>query len=285
MAKVIDLTGQTFGRLTVLAQAPIACENGIHAKWICKCSCSNFSIVRSNNLRKGVSQSCGCLNRETILKHGYSRAHKSSEHNSYWSMMTRCYNPKGHAWLKYGGANPPVTVCDRWRYGEDGLTGLECFVADMGQRPKGTTLDRWPNGKGSYCKANCRWATPKQQTNNRRTTKMIEVNGEQMTFSDAASKYGIKYTTLRKRLKNGLSVMDALIKPTKLTTIKRKNGVPKDAALKTRDKSDFIEASDTIAHPGEAFGQVSVQHLELAAAFGVAERDFSLPVHGGLDCP
>jgi hypothetical protein len=79
-------------------------------------------------------------------------------------MMGRCYSPRYPSYVRYGGKG--VTVCDRWRFGEDGLTGWQCFFADMGPKPKGLQIDRIDNKQG-YFKDNCRWVTPKEQAQNR----------------------------------------------------------------------------------------------------------------------
>jgi hypothetical protein len=79
-------------------------------------------------------------------------------------MNERCTNPNHVRFEKYGGADPPVTVCDRWR----GEHGFENFLADMGSRPAGKTLDRYPDPAGNYEPGNCRWATLKEQANNHR---------------------------------------------------------------------------------------------------------------------
>jgi hypothetical protein len=81
-------------------------------------------------------------------------------------MLTRCTNPNWHAWKDYGGRG--ITVCDRWLFER----GFEHFIADIGPRPTGTTLDRWPNTDGNYEPGNVRWATPREQALNRRARKV-----------------------------------------------------------------------------------------------------------------
>jgi hypothetical protein len=95
-----------------------------------------------------------------ITKHGLSRAPGSS---SYYAMLLRCYDP---TYDRYG-AYADVEVCDRWRFGENGRTGIECFFEDMGPKPSPEhSIDRWPNCRGHYEPGNCRWATPLQQQMN-----------------------------------------------------------------------------------------------------------------------
>lgn len=97
--------------------------------------------------------------------HGHTVAGFSSPTYETWrGMIHRCHNPKAGNWSRYGAKG--VTVCDRWRYGEGGMSGFACFLADMGERPEGMTLDR-ERGHLGYCKDNCRWATREEQNANR----------------------------------------------------------------------------------------------------------------------
>jgi hypothetical protein len=151
MPKFKDITGQHFGRLVVLRLQSQG-GHGIHAKWFCCCDCGNTKIVSSNNLKSG-QVSCGC--RGGNFKHG--QRHKST-YRSWDAMLQRCNNPKNTRYKYYGGRG--ISVCERWRL-------FINFLADMGERPPGTTLDRIdPNG--NYEPGNCRWATQSQQIKNRR---------------------------------------------------------------------------------------------------------------------
>jgi hypothetical protein len=89
-------------------------------------------------------------------------------------MLHRCFHPDDPAFKDYGARG--ITVCKRWKDGEGGLTGIECFVADMGERPAGHSIDRYPDNDGPYAPWNCRWATPKQQVNNRRPARLQEAH-------------------------------------------------------------------------------------------------------------
>lgn len=110
---------------------------------------------------------------------------------SWIAMKSRCVNPKDKKWAFYGGAG--VTVCIRWQY------SFENFLADMGERPAGHTLDRKDGDKG-YQKDNCRWATPKQQNNNLSNNVRLALDGVTKTLPQWAEIAGLKPNTLRYRL-------------------------------------------------------------------------------------
>ena len=180
--KLLDLTGRRFGFLTVRSRA----SSPGKVKWVCDCDCGTETTVASNNLRSGNTRSCGCKHR--LLKaaskrtHGHSRSRtsdpetkESREYVSWCAMIARCTNPKSPRYADYGGRG--IQVCARWRLGSSGLSGFECFLADMGERPPGTSLDRYPDNDGNYEPSNCRWATAKQQRNNRRDSAVRETAG------------------------------------------------------------------------------------------------------------
>jgi hypothetical protein len=160
----IDLVAQRFERWLVVGFSHI--QSG-KAYWLCRCDCGNERAVGGDRLRNGKAKSCGCLNIETassrLRKHGhsaYANAGKSTrEYNSWVSMKQRCYNPLSAKFKDYGARG--IKVCDRW------LHSFANFLADMGLRPVGTTLDRI-DSDGDYQPSNCRWATPLEQRHNRR---------------------------------------------------------------------------------------------------------------------
>lgn len=165
MPKILNLVGQRFGRLTVTARAGILRKQ---SAWACRCSCGSEVFLPANYLRSGDTTSCGCLLREHQTKgsvvHGHAIVGSTSPtYNSWRAMHERCRLPSHPAYKNYGGRG--VAVCDRWR-------SFPAFLADMGERPEGLTIDRIDVNKG-YEPSNCRWATRTQQIANRRSTRKV----------------------------------------------------------------------------------------------------------------
>lgn len=164
MRQAKDLTGMVFGRWKVLEKAGLV-SSGRNYKWRCLCECGTTKDVVSSLLTRGESKSCGCLRREISSirerKHGHAVGKTSQTYNSWSGIIQRCTNPKYWQWDNYGGRG--IAVCERW-------LSFENFLVDMGERPPGTSIDRI-NNSGNYEPGNCRWATPTQQTANRRERK------------------------------------------------------------------------------------------------------------------
>jgi hypothetical protein len=196
-ARLIDLSGQTFGRWQVLSRGPNM--NG-KPGWLCRCQCGTEKHVSGSNLRLALSLSCGCYSRE--LTGEMSRTHggsgySSERHPNYviWQgMKNRCRDASNP---KYGGRG--ITICARWLEGEDGKTGFECFIEDMGVRPsKLHSIDRRDND-GNYEPANCRWRTPKEQARNTSQNRFIKCRGVLMQIGDACDTMGLKSSTFYQR--------------------------------------------------------------------------------------
>lgn len=190
-----DLVGSTFGRWVVTSFS-YRNKHGV-AHWVCVCVCGEKRIVRGSHLKSGASASCGCYKRERqvarLTTHGLS---DTPEYQTWEGVLQRCRNTKHHKYSSYGGRG--ITVCDSW-------LKFENFYADMGERPSERhSLDRRDNN-GPYCKDNCRWATRKEQQNNRRVNRLLTHNGETRTLSQWAEITGVAYDTLMHRTLHGWS--------------------------------------------------------------------------------
>jgi hypothetical protein len=176
MPETLDLTGMRFGRLVAVEQAEhIRSGNRYRVAWRCICDCGNQTIVTADSLRARANNasSCGCYRLDVVTTHGGS---EWPEYQAWRAMLHRCYNEQNQKFKHYGARG--ITVCDRWRFGENGQHPFECFIADIGRRPPSPagagrsqlSIDRIDNND-SYRPGNVRWATREQQARNKRTYK------------------------------------------------------------------------------------------------------------------
>lgn len=159
-----DLAGQRFGRLLVIEYSHRS--NNV-AQWHCLCDCGTETVVGLSQLRSGKTRSCGCLRRDVTTarntKHGLKpRQGRTVTYYSWANMIRRTTSPDHPRYADWGGRG--IKVCDRWR-------DYANFLADMGEKPPGMTLDRIDND-GDYETVNCRWATHHEQMSHKRDTKL-----------------------------------------------------------------------------------------------------------------
>ena len=192
--KFIDLTEIKFGKLKVLNRS----ENrgkGDRISWLCKCDCGNRIIAIACNLRNSHTKSCiKCSYIGRYKKHGKT---ESKIYQLWSSMKSRCFNKNEPAYKNYGERG--ITICDRWM-------DFQNFYSDMGDCPIGMTLDRVDNN-GNYSPENCRWASWKEQQNNRRNNKFILHKGEYKTISQWFPNINVKeYRKIHRRIKSGWNI-------------------------------------------------------------------------------
>lgn len=208
MPKIIDLSGQRFGRLVVVGRAE---NRGERVSWRCRCDCGGTKTVTAKHLRNGRSASCGCLspevNRARLTKHGHARAKRFTKEYRSWSLMkSRCLSESDPNYWRYGGRG--ITVCERWR------DDFASFLADVGPAPgsgKSWGLERI-DVNGNYEPGNVRWATQAEQTRNTRANVWLEHSGKRMIVSDWSREIGVGADTIRRRLRLGWS-MEAVLSP------------------------------------------------------------------------
>lgn len=208
----LDLTGQQFGRLTVIKY--LYTDKNRKAVWLCQCACGQQTKVLAGKLRNGHTSSCGCWAREVTAPFLRARREENYKHGgcgtptykSWDSAKQRCFNPNDDHYPSYGGRG--VTMCDRWRY------SFQNFLDDMGERPKGTTIDRWPDPLGNYEPGNCRWATPTQQSQNRPSNRYCAMGPGGLPLKEVVKRWGrAPYPTVLARLRNGWDEEDAITTP------------------------------------------------------------------------
>lgn len=196
MSAKLNLIGLKFGKLTVIERAE--CKNA-RTYWRCKCECGNEKIVQGCNLKSGHTKSCGCTVIENPPRKSHGRA-GTDIYKTWLHIKQRCYDEKTEQYKNYGGRG--ITVCDRWR------DDFQAFYDDISKLPhfgeKGYSLDRIDNN-GNYEPNNVRWATAKEQANNRRTNHLITYNGKTQTIAQWADETGINKYTIRTRLSRGWS--------------------------------------------------------------------------------
>ncbi len=204
MGKLIDLTGQRFGRLTAVEYAGQGKTNGY--LWKCKCDCGNETIVYGYALKSGNTKSCGCLWKEVTRAKSTTHGMKHTKLYNVWcGIKKRCYYEKNANYKDYGARG--ICVCDEWQKFEP---FMEWALAN-GYKEE-LTIDRIDTN-GNYCPENCRWVDRYTQANNKTNNKYLTFNGETHTFAEWSRITSIPYETLRWRTIRGWSSQRALTEP------------------------------------------------------------------------
>jgi hypothetical protein len=158
MNALIDISGQRFGRLTVVKRVPQRDTSTGVTMWLCRCDCGGKSIVRGSSLRTGRTVSCGCHGRQTGLvniTHGDLRHYKMTPEYVAWrAMLARCDNPEAYAFRWYGAKG--IDICETWR------TDFSAFLADMGRKPQPHLVLGRLDKDGDYEPDNCVWMEQKR---------------------------------------------------------------------------------------------------------------------------
>lgn len=198
--RLIDRIGERYDRLIVIGRAPNKSATDTNARWICRCDCGRQTVVYGQDLQRGKVRSCGCWNAEKRVKHGMSR---TITYRTWKAMLQRCENPDNESYCNYGGRG--IYVSEEWH-------SFEAFYADMGDKPPKMSLERIDNN-GPYSKGNCKWATMKQQLNNRRINRSITAFGRTQTISQWAEETGLKWHTIRDRIDRHKWPVEKALKP------------------------------------------------------------------------
>ena len=218
--KLIDLTGQVFGRLTVCGEGPQKRRNNgkTRRRWMCKCTCGNSALIPQDNLLKGKSKSCGCyrvdFTRHVKTIHGLCG---TPEYSAWIGIKERCLNPHGLDAAHYKDRG--ITMCHQYQ------SEFVAFFRDIGRRPNPQhSVDRIDNnghyscGKCPQCAQNgwplnIRWASRETQNNNTRRNHFLTVNGQTLTIAQWARRMNIKSHVLDNRLRDGWSHAQTVLTP------------------------------------------------------------------------
>lgn len=197
--KVSELSGNTYGRLTVIER----CENDIssygtvRSKWLCRCSCGNEVKVIGQHLKNGNTKSCGCLKIDKTIERSYRHGEgKSRLYQIYYAMIGRCKNKNVINYKNYGGRG--ISVCDEW-LGENGFINFREWSLNNGYGPD-LSIDRI-DVNGNYEPNNCKWSTKYEQMNNTTRSKFVTIGNETRTVAEWSRISGVKSATIYYRLK------------------------------------------------------------------------------------
>jgi hypothetical protein len=206
---MIDMTGQRYGRYTVMEYAGHSNSNG-QAVWVCKCSCGTIKEVVGTELRRGKCLSCGCLAEERLIKAVTTHNKCNTRiYRIYAGILQRCNNSKSDRYKNYGGRG--IKVCDEWS-GKDGFINFYNWSMANGYSDE-LSIDRIDND-GNYEPSNCRWADAKTQSNNKRWNRNITIDGVTHNITQWSEISGVSRRTIMSRIdKMGWDAKEAIFTP------------------------------------------------------------------------
>lgn len=194
-------TGERLGKL--VAESPAGMNSRKEMRWLYRCDCGGETVQYPHAAK--ITRHCGCETKERLrnrsLTHGQSG---TKVYKAYKAMIYRCHSPTSGSFKDYGARG--ISVCQRWR------DSFDAFIADMGERPSGATIERIDND-GNYEPGNCVWATRKAQQRNRRANHVIERNGQSMCIAEWSEITGVPYSTIAGRIRRGWPEADAVSRP------------------------------------------------------------------------
>lgn len=209
-------TGQKFNRLTAIKR--VFSTDKRNSLWLFKCDCGNTKIMVGNNVKRGLSKSCGCLHRDimhTMITHGYIQKNKQGKNNprfyAIWSgLRNRCQNVKSRSYSNYGAKG--IKVEPKWNAFENFYSDMfeSYIIACNAHGENQVSIDRIDNNKG-YSKENCRWASRTMQARNKSSNAVYLLENKKMCVAEIIEKYQINKSKFYRRLKKGISI-DNIIK-------------------------------------------------------------------------
>lgn len=212
---VVPMIGDKFGKLTVTGD--FVSKNGRY--WPCLCECGGTALVSITSLKRRKETNGGCSNCYRT-KHGHGSS-RNPTYSKYQAMKQRCGNPNHKDYPNYGGRG--IEICERW------LNSFDNFLTDMGESPKGHSIDRI-DVNGNYEPSNCRWATKQTQARNTRSNRKVTIDGRTFnTLAEACEAYKIDYRVVIGRLSRGNSVETSIKSP--LVVGFKGKGLSESAAL------------------------------------------------------
>jgi len=220
MPPFVDLTGQTFNRLTVIERV----ENSKPIRWKCICDCGNTTIVETGPIKSGHTKSCGCLHIEICRELGFrSSTHcmtNTPEYKSWECIKQRCNNPNDHSFNNYGGRG--IVLCDKWQ------NDFVAFYKHVGPRPSIFHSIERINNNSNYEPGNVKWASAQEQANNTRRNHVIIIHGWSLNVTQWAKFVGLGNTTLLQRINAyGWPIAKAIFTPVQYHKSYIKNSNPR----------------------------------------------------------